>query len=126
MSAGTARKGGIAGWWHRLTATSETIEAEQAEEAAKQCGAVPVGECRNRSKVKLRGKVLSIAPTDGGLEAQFADGSGQVRLFWMGRRKLDCVSPGKTLVVCGRLSEEDGQATIFNPDFEVVSATEAR
>ena len=57
---------------------------------------------------------------NGWLEAELTDGTGTVRLVWMGRSHLECMRPGRNVRVEGRLTQDDGDYVIFNPDFEMV------
>lgn len=100
----------------------EEIEATELRQRAEDCGAEPVAAAAPRSKVTLRGEIVSVTSDakNGWLEAEVNDGSGAVRLVWMGRSRLECLMPGRHIRVSGRLAEEDGKPVIFNPDFEVL------
>lgn len=106
----------------RLFYTPEELEAEDLEELARDSGAVAIAEAGLRHRVRIRGTVSSVTTVaeSGWLEATLTDGTGSVTLVWMGRRRLECVLPGTHLVVTGRLTDENGRRTIYNPDFEVV------
>ena len=106
----------------RFLSTAEQLEAEDLADQAREAGAVPLSECQMRQKVTLRGTVTSVTASNSSwLEADLNDGTGSVSLIWMGRRRLECVIPGRHLIVTGRLSEEEGRRVIFNPEFEVVA-----
>lgn len=107
----------------RLFYTPEELEAEDLEELSRHSGAVAIAQAGLRKHVRVRGTVTSVTNVaeSGWLEASVTDGTGSVTLVWMGRRRLDCVLPGTHLLVTGRLSDENGRKTIYNPDFEVVS-----
>lgn len=107
----------------RLFSTAEELEAEDLEERARESGAERIAEAHDRARVKFRGTVTSITTgvESGWLEAILSDGSGTVKLVWMGHRRLECVLPGTDLFVTGRLTSEDDVRVIYNPEFEVVS-----
>ncbi len=106
----------------RFLSTAEQLEAEDLADQAREAGAVPLSECHVRQKVTLRGTITSVtASNTSWLEADLSDGTGSVSLIWMGRRRIECIMPGRHLLVAGRLTEEEGRRVIFNPEFEVLS-----
>lgn len=106
----------------RLVSSAEQLEAEELAAQAKDAGAVPLDQCQIRQKVTVRGTVASVtASNDAWLEADLNDGTGTVSLIWMGRRRIECIAPGRHLMVTGRLTEEEGRRVIFNPEFEVLT-----
>ena len=106
----------------RFLSPSEELEAEDLKERSRDCGASPLSECCERSKLKLRGTVRWVTSLDmGGVEALLTDGTGSIELNWTGRRRLDCITPGCDLVVQGRISSGDDGLVMYNPEFEVVS-----
>lgn len=108
--------------FRRFLSTAEQLEAEDLADQARKAGAIPLNECQTRQKVTLRGTVTSVtASNTSWLEADLNDGTGTVSLIWMGRRRIECILPGRHLLVTGRLTEEDGRRVIFNPEFEVLS-----
>ncbi|MFJ3956588.1 hypothetical protein [Arthrobacter sp. NPDC090010] len=48
-----------------------------------------------------------------------------IRLLWLGRRKVGGIEPGSTLRVSGMLTTRGGLATIINPAYEIISAPQA-
>lgn len=106
----------------RIFSTAEELEAEDQQERARESGAQQISEAVPRSMVKLRGTISSMTtqPESGWLEAELSDGSGTVRLVWMGHRRLDCITPGTEMVVAGRLAREADGNVVYNPDFEVL------
>lgn len=106
----------------RFLSSPEQQEAEDRADQARAAGAMPLSECKVRQKVTLRGTVASVTSSNTAwLEAVLEDGTGSVNLIWMGRRRIECIMPGRDLIVTGRLSEEEGRRVIFNPEFEVLS-----
>ncbi len=105
----------------RFLLSPEQQEAEARADQARAAGAVPLNECRVRQKVTVRGTVTSVTDSSTPwLEAVLDDGTGTVNLIWMGRRRIECMTPGRDLLVTGRLSEEEGRQIIFNPEFEIL------
>ena len=106
----------------RFLSSPEQLEAENRADLAKEAGAIPLNECHIRQKVTVRGIVASVTTSSTSwLEADLNDGTGTVSLIWMGRRRIECIVPGRHLLATGRLTEEDGRRVIFNPEFEVLS-----
>ncbi len=106
----------------RFFLSHEELEATELLEQSADAGAQPLASCAQRSRVTLRGTVTSVTSDadHGWLEADVSDGSGTVRLVWMGRDHLDCMLPGLSVLVRGRLAEEGGRCVIYNPDFEIL------
>lgn len=80
-------------------------------------------ECRPGDLVMLVGTVRSMtlrsreeAPA---LEVELYDGSGSVSVVWLGRRRIPGITPGRRMVVWGRLTGTAGVPRIFNPRYEL-------
>jgi len=105
---------------------AESDEQRYAEEirgwASKVPGAVPIREAQQRSRVKLAGVVrrITVRPIEGSesLEALLYDGTGEVRVVWMGRRSIKGLNLGTRLVVDGLLAEHQSERRLVNPTFE--------
>lgn len=112
--------------WRRLMSSQAEVESRDLQDAARKAGAVSVGACCDREIVRVRGTLASvtIAPkrSSDWLEAVLDDGSGRVKLIWMGRRSIPGIVSGKELVVEGRLLYTDGERRIFNPRYELIQA----
>lgn len=105
----------------RVFSSSEELENEALAVQAHSSGACPLSQCTERSRVKVRGTIRWVAklPT-GGTEAQLSDGTGNLGLVWMGPRRLDCIQPGSSVVVSGRVCAGDDGPVMYNPEFEIV------
>ena len=53
------------------------------------------------------------------IEADFFDGTEEVQLVWIGRRRIPGIETGKTLLVRGRIGDRGGRKAIFNPYYEL-------
>lgn len=106
----------------RFFLTSEELEAEELRDQSVGCGAQTLASAEPRSHVVLRGTITSRTSdaANGWLEAEVSDGTGTVRLVWMGREHIQCLIPGRHVRVEGRLAMEDGRPVIYNPDFELL------
>lgn len=109
----------------RLAASNADLESEERQKVVETAGATRISETSDRQSVTLRGtiKVLTMKPRSGTpwLEAEFADGSGEVTLIWMGRREIPGINAGRELTVTGRLSDVDGQRRMYNPRYELIA-----
>jgi RecG-like helicase len=110
----------------RLTADEAEIESRELKDEAKSAGATHVSECSVGAPVCVAGSLRAVVlrpragvPT---LEAELYDGTGTVTLIWLGRRRIRGIDPGRTLVVHGRLTHQDGRPTIYNPAYELRAA----
>ena len=100
----------------------EELEARELREQAAEVGAQSLASCVPRSRVTLRGTVTSVTSDadNGWLEAEMNDGTGTLRLIWMGRDRLSCLLPGRHIRVTGRLAAVEGHPVIYNPDYEIL------
>ena len=105
-----------------LFASQEELEARELREQATDAGAQSLASCVPRSRVTLRGTVTSVTSDadNGWLEAEMNDGTGTLRLIWMGRDRLSCLLPGRHIRVTGRLAAVEGHPVIYNPDYEIL------
>ena len=119
---GGAKRRSLAERWRRWFASAEENEAADRAERTRESGAQPIGEARARAAVILQGIVKSMVndPENGWLTAELADGTGTIRLVWMGWKQLRSVSPGTHLLVRGRITQQEGELVIFNPSFVVL------
>ena len=115
-------RSGLLGRLRKWLTPIEEIEATELRQRAEDCGAQPLAAAQPRSRVTLRGEIVSVTSDakNGWLEAEVNDGSGTLRLIWMGRSRLECLMPGRHIRVTGRLAEDEGRPVIYNPDFEIL------
>jgi hypothetical protein len=118
-----ARRGWLGRLVHRLTEDEQELDAEHLREDVAETGAKPVATCGQGEPVTVTGRLRSVVytpretvPT---VDAELFDGSGSVHLVWMGRHRIAGIEPGRVLVARGRLADQDGTKTIFNPWYEL-------
>ena len=106
----------------KLFLSHEELEAEELRDQSVGCGAQTLSAAVPRSRVTLRGTITSLTSDakNGWLEAEMSDGTGTVRLVWMGRDRIACLLPGKHVRIEGRLALEEGRPVIYNPEFELL------
>ena len=84
-----------------------------------------VCDCAAGSAVTLRGTVCSITVNPLAavpqFEAELYDGTGRVRLIWMGRHSIPGVEAGRRMEVHGRVTCRSAaeMPAIFNPEYEL-------
>src|SRR3954447_8874018 len=107
----------------RLTSTSEEMDARALLEESIERGSTPVGLCRSGERVTVSGtiKALTLRPVGGvpALEAELYDGSGTLRLVWLGRRRIKGIDPGRSMSAHGRVTQQEGERVMFNPSYEL-------
>ncbi|HTY71310.1 MAG TPA: OB-fold nucleic acid binding domain-containing protein [Actinomycetes bacterium] len=108
---------------HRIGASSDELEAEHLQEETVEVGGTPIGACTVGDRVCVSGtlRTVTLRPQGGvpSLEAELYDGSARLRLVWLGRRTVGGVEPGRTIVARGRLTDQRGVLTLYNPSYEL-------
>lgn len=118
---------GPSGLWNRIKralASTEELESQELTQRAVAAGATLIAEARMRTKVVLQGTLVSLTVSPRGdtrwLEGEVRDGSGTVRLIWMGRHMIAGLEVGQTLRVRGLLTQVDSDRAIYNPEYELI------
>lgn len=113
---------------HRLASSQQEIEDRELQRDVRTTGCTRIQDARDRERVVVRGTLrhVTLRPRSGtpALEAELYDGSGSVTVVWLGRRRIAGVEPGVALRVEGRISSQDGDRVIYNPRYELTTATE--
>lgn len=85
--------------------------------------ALPINCCAPGQPVVVRGIVRSVTIPAAGqppaLEVEIDDGTGSIRVIWLGRRRIPGVDAGRSMVVRGRLTCHTDHPTIYNPRYEL-------
>ena len=69
---------------------------------------------------RLKTVVLRTDGRSPSVEAELFDGTGQVALVWMGRRRIVGLEAGTRLVARGRVAQRsDGRLVVYNPSYEL-------
>ncbi len=111
----------------RLTSDVEELDADDLSEKAEAVGARKDRDCQSGEQVTVCGRVRSVelSPRDAvaTLEAELFDGTEGVTLVWLGRRRIPGIEPGRTIMAQGRIAMRDGQKVLYNPYYELQTAT---
>lgn len=108
--------------WFRSDAE---LEAEELQDLARDLGAVPCVAAERGAQVTVVGtlRTVTLRPQTGvpALEAELYDGSGVVVLTWLGRRVIRGITPGRTVVARGRITDIQDRRTMYNPEYELLA-----
>ncbi|WP_026922326.1 OB-fold nucleic acid binding domain-containing protein [Glycomyces arizonensis] len=121
-------------WLRRLAAPSQELFAadvrdEVTSRALRRDGEpeadyTPVDRLEARQAATVAGRLRTVVlRTEGrspSVEAELFDGTGQVTLVWMGRRRIVGLEAGTRIVARGRAARAaDGRLVIYNPIYEL-------
>ena len=109
----------------RLTADDEELVAEDLQERTERHHCVAMAEAPERTSVRLHGTLQSVTlrPRGGvpALEAELYDGTATTYVVWLGRRRIEGVRAGVSMVVEGRVGrDQTGHRTMYNPAYELL------
>ena len=108
----------------KLTKPVEELDREQLVSWCDRSGAVPLDEIELRQPVRIAGEVRSvrIVPRAGAdaLEAIVHDGRAYVTAVFLGRRKINGVSPGRRLLMEGVVADEGAERVMYNPIYTLL------
>jgi hypothetical protein len=111
----------------RLTSDIEELDAENLSSKVEAVGARKACDCQSGDEVTVLGRLRSVelSPRDAvaTLEAELFDGTEGVTLVWLGRRRIPGIEPGRTIKAQGRIAMRDGQKVLYNPYYELQTAT---
>lgn len=127
---GRAGRGGWSKPWRRLRAVSWRLALPSQELFAEEIrresdrGTTPADRLRPRELAAVAGRLKTVVMRADGrspsVEAELFDGTGQVALVWMGRRRIVGLEAGTRLVARGRVARlGDGRLAIYNPTYEL-------
>ena len=85
--------------------------------------ATPIAELGDRDQAEVVGTLRAVTVRPRGnspaVHADLWDGSGSLTLVWLGRRHIPGIEPGRHLKVSGRVANQRGARTMFNPSYEL-------
>lgn len=114
---------GVRTWWQRVTTPEVRRVPEPHPVASPTHDAQPVASCQDRQKVRVTGTITSVERELGegspAVVAELDDGSGRMRVIWMGRREIPGIEPGTKLTVSGRIVADGDHRVMFNPGYEL-------
>lgn len=106
-------------------ASADDSYARDMRETFDRADRLRIADAPDREPVLLRGTVRSLVVRPRGgvpaLEAELYDGSGSVLIVWLGRRRIAGIDPGRSIQVRGRIGVHDGDRTLYNPRYELLT-----
>jgi hypothetical protein len=113
-------------WWNRILRPSIDVDADRLQAEVVDLGASPISECTIGQPFTVHGllKSVTLRPAEGTpvVEADLWDGTAQINLVFLGRRRIPGITPGRHLVAHGRPIIRNGQLTMMNPRYELLAA----
>jgi len=111
----------------RLAVPSQELFADEVRREADP-DTTPIERLEPRQLAVVAGRLRTVVlRTDGrspSVEAELFDGTGQVALVWMGRRRIVGLEAGTRLVARGRVAQlADGRLAVYNPIYELCTST---
>lgn len=107
----------------RLLASRSEVEAAEERTEVRRTGTTPVAELADRTRVEVSGVLRSVTLRPGtqvpALEADLFDGSGILRIVWLGRRRIRGIGPGRRLRAAGLVSLTSDGPVMYNPRYEL-------
>ncbi len=123
VDTSVARPSGLRQRLRRWRAGEVELEAAELLTESEDLGATAIRQCSSGERVTVAGtlRTVTLRPHGGvpALEAELYDGSATVQLVWLGRRRIAGISPGRSVVVHGRVTDQRRGPTIFNPSYEL-------
>ncbi len=87
-------------------------------------GGTPLVELPARCRATVCGclRSVTVRPRESScqLEAELFDGSGTLRLVWVGREAIAGIEPGRRLRAHGTVSSCEGARVMYNPSYEMI------
>lgn len=110
-------------FWKKFSKTQTELEAQELQDEQAKHNCVKMGDCQRGEVVRLSGVVSSLTlqpkSTYPALELELYDGSGRLKVIFMGRRKIPGITAGVGMEVTGRVNYLQGGLTMYNPRYEL-------
>lgn len=112
-----------------MTKSPDDIRAEHLRDWASSVpGATPISQLVPKERACIAGVIqrIRIDPREGrdSIEATIIDGSGRMKVKWLGRQTMSGISLGMGLVVEGTVAGSEDDLTILNPEYRLVPGAE--
>ena len=112
----------------RLGRNQEELEAEELLEELSYAEIAHIADCKPGDKLRVSGAVRSVTirPRSAlpALEIELYDGSGSLRVMWLGRRRIEGIATGRKMIIHGRITTTDRHLTVFNPRYLLLPAND--
>mgnify|MGYP006270866913 CR=1 FL=1 len=98
--------------------------AAPATHANIRPGCTPIAEAQLGRMVRVCGDITSVVfrpeTTVAALEAEIEDGSGRLRIVWLGRASIRGIEPGRGIISEGRVVRSGDMLLMNNPRYELM------
>ncbi|MDT0164356.1 OB-fold nucleic acid binding domain-containing protein [Actinotalea sp. AC32] len=105
------------------TANRAEFEASQERRKAVRVGCTTVAAVQDRRRASVAGVLRSVTlrarENVPALEAELFDGTGSLRVVWLGQRRIAGIEPGRRARMEGLVCLSDGRPTMYNPRYEL-------
>ncbi len=111
----------VSHWIDRFSV--ERQEDDELRRRAAMAGCSAIKDAPARERIDVHGTLTSVMLRPLGdttsLEAELYDGTGTMTLIWLGRRRIEGVSPGRSLTATGRLGQRGSERVMYNPAYRL-------
>jgi RecG-like helicase len=112
-----------------LTKSPDDIRAEHLRDWSSTVpGTVPISQLEPKQRARVAGVIqkIRIDPREGrdSIEATIIDGTGRMKVKWLGRQTMSGISLGMGLVVEGTVAGTKDDLTVLNPEYRLVPGAE--
>lgn len=122
-----APRPGVRGALRDLVASGAELEATAERQETERSGCAALADLPDRTKAEVSGVLRSVTlrarQNVPALEAELYDGSGSLRVVWLGQRRISGIEPGRRARLEGFVCTMDGQRTMFNPRYALSPRT---
>lgn len=117
-------------WWQRvadrIAPSATTIEAGELRTKFTTLDTTEISRCPLAVPVRVGGTVRSLVLRSRGqvpaLEVELYDGSESLTVVFLGRRAIRGITPGRGLIVTGRVTRRSSDYVMYNPMYELLPA----
>jgi hypothetical protein len=107
----------------RLTTDREKLQAEELKAEVSNVQATPIADSPEHEVVNVTGTLRTVTLRPRGtsltMEADLWDGTGTVKLVWLGRREIRGIRPGRRIIAHGRIAMTNDERVMYNPSYEL-------
>ena len=104
-------------------ASNATHDDRELRATTLEAGCCPIAEAEDRQRVTVQGvlRTVTLRPRGGvpALEADLYDGTAEITVIWLGRRRIAGIEPGRHIQVMGRIGTQQQHRVMFNPRYEL-------
>jgi hypothetical protein len=117
-------------WWNRLSErlapSATSIEADELRSKFDTLETTAIVQCPLAVPVRVGGTVRSLVlrcrAQVPALEVDLYDGSESLTVVFLGRRAIRGITPGRTMIVTGRVTRRGNDYVMYNPTYELLPA----